>query len=81
VEKFRTWSDCEGEVERCFTKDEMLTNIMLYWTTGTINAAFWPYYSTRHGDWNFLLARAFRPPQPISGIEQMQKGQKPFILR
>jgi uncharacterized protein (DUF952 family)/pimeloyl-ACP methyl ester carboxylesterase len=51
VEKFRTWSDCEGEVERCFTKDEMLTNIMLYWTTGAINAAFWPYYSTRHGDW------------------------------
>src|SRR5881296_573903 len=51
VEKFRTWSDCEGEVERCFTKDEMLTNIMLYWTSGAINAAFWPYYSTRHGDW------------------------------
>jgi microsomal epoxide hydrolase len=51
VEKFRTWSDCAGEVERCFTKDELLTNIMLYWTTGAINAAFWPYYSTRHGDW------------------------------
>ena len=27
VEKFRTWSDCGGDVERRFTKDELLTNI------------------------------------------------------
>jgi pimeloyl-ACP methyl ester carboxylesterase len=33
VEKFRTWSDCQGDVERRFTKDALLTNIMLYWVT------------------------------------------------
>ena len=52
VEKFRSWSDCGGEVERCFTKDELLTAVMLYWATGAINASFWPYYTTRHGDWS-----------------------------
>ena len=52
VEKFRTWSDCEGDVERCFTKDELLTDIMLYWATGAINSSFWPYYARRHGDWD-----------------------------
>jgi microsomal epoxide hydrolase len=31
VEKFRTWSDCDGDVERRFTKDELLANVMLYW--------------------------------------------------
>lgn len=31
VEKFRTWSDCDGDIERRFTKDELLTNIMFYW--------------------------------------------------
>jgi pimeloyl-ACP methyl ester carboxylesterase len=31
VEKFRTWSDCDGDVERRYTKDELLTNVMLYW--------------------------------------------------
>jgi microsomal epoxide hydrolase len=31
VEKFRTWSDCDGDVERRFSKDELLTNVMLYW--------------------------------------------------
>ena len=30
VEKFRTWSDCRGDIERRFTKDQLLTNNMLY---------------------------------------------------
>ena len=51
VEKFRTWSDCGGDVERRFSKDELLTNVMLYWVTGAINSSFWPYYARRHGDW------------------------------
>lgn len=51
VEKFRTWSDCRGDVERRFTKDTLLTNVMLYWVTGAINSSFWPYFARRHGPW------------------------------
>jgi microsomal epoxide hydrolase len=51
VEKFRTWSDCGDDVERRFSKDVLLTNIMLYWVTGAINSSFWPYYARRHGPW------------------------------
>jgi microsomal epoxide hydrolase len=51
VEKFRTWSDCDGDVERRFTKDEILTNVMLYWVTGAIGSSFWPYYARYHADW------------------------------
>jgi pimeloyl-ACP methyl ester carboxylesterase len=51
VEKFRTWSDCGGDIERRFTKDELLTNVMIYWVTGAINASFWPYYARRHEPW------------------------------
>jgi pimeloyl-ACP methyl ester carboxylesterase len=51
VEKFRTWSDCRGDVERRFSKDEILTNVMLYWVTGAINSSFWPYYARYHSDW------------------------------
>jgi len=51
VEKFRAWSDCGGEVERRFTKDVLLTNVMLYWVTGAINSSFWPYYARRHAGW------------------------------
>jgi pimeloyl-ACP methyl ester carboxylesterase len=40
VEKLRAWSDCDGDVERSYTKDELLTNIMIYWVTQTINSSF-----------------------------------------
>jgi pimeloyl-ACP methyl ester carboxylesterase len=39
VEKFRSWSDCEGEIEKSYTKDELLTNIMIYWVTETISSS------------------------------------------
>jgi microsomal epoxide hydrolase len=51
VEKFRTWSDCGGDVERRFSKDALLTNVMLYWITGAINSSFWPYYDRLHTPW------------------------------
>ena len=48
VEKFRTWSDCDGDVESSFTKDELLTNIMLYWTTQSIGSSTRVYYETNN---------------------------------
>jgi microsomal epoxide hydrolase len=39
VEKFRTWSDCDGNVEKRFSKDELLANITGYWVTGTAGSA------------------------------------------
>jgi pimeloyl-ACP methyl ester carboxylesterase len=51
VEKFRSWTDCGGNPENALTKDEMLTNIMLYWVTGAIGSSFWPYYARMHGPW------------------------------
>ena len=46
VEKFRTWSDCGGDVEKRFSKDELLTNIMIYWVTQTINSSVRLYCET-----------------------------------
>ncbi len=43
VEKFYGWSDCHGNIESRFSKDELLTNIMLYWTTQTIGSSFLVY--------------------------------------
>ncbi len=34
-EKFRVWSDCDGDPWRCYTRDQLLTNIAIYWFTGT----------------------------------------------
>ncbi|GAA2671000.1 epoxide hydrolase [Streptomyces aculeolatus] len=43
VEKLRAWSDCDGDVERSYTKDEILTNVTLYWLTGTIGSSMRMY--------------------------------------
>jgi len=44
TEKFQRWSDCDGDLDAVFTKNEMLTNAMVYWVTGSIGGAFLPYY-------------------------------------
>ena len=43
VEKLRAWSDCHGDLERRFTKDEILTNVMIYWLTATIGSSMRMY--------------------------------------
>jgi pimeloyl-ACP methyl ester carboxylesterase len=62
VEKFRTWSDCGGDVERRFSKDVLLTNVMLYWVTGAIGSSFWPYYARAHSRWPISEARPVKVP-------------------
>jgi hypothetical protein len=44
VEKFRGWSDCGGNLESRFTKDEILTQVMIYWSTESIGSSFLTYY-------------------------------------
>ena len=51
VEKFQRWTDCNGNPDNALTRDEMLTDIMLYWVTGAIGSTFWPYYARMHGPW------------------------------
>lgn len=47
VEKFRTWSDCDGDVESVFTKDQLLTNVMFYWAPNSAGSSAQMYYETR----------------------------------
>jgi microsomal epoxide hydrolase len=51
VEKFRAWTDCDGDPRNALSMDEMLGNISLYWFTNCIGASFWPYYARMHGPW------------------------------
>jgi pimeloyl-ACP methyl ester carboxylesterase len=47
VEKFRSWSDCDGDVERRFTKDALLANVTLYWVTETLSSSIRLYEEGR----------------------------------
>jgi epoxide hydrolase len=46
TEKFYTWTDCNGDIESVISKDELLTNIMVYWATQSITASTRLYYET-----------------------------------
>lgn len=48
IEKFRAWSDNGGQLERAFSRDELLTNISLYWFTQTIGSSMRAYYESAH---------------------------------
>jgi pimeloyl-ACP methyl ester carboxylesterase len=48
IEKYRAWSDCDGDLERVVGRDELLTNLTIYWATGTIASSFLPYWDTRN---------------------------------
>ncbi|MDN3565819.1 epoxide hydrolase [Paeniroseomonas aquatica] len=62
VEKFRAWSDCDGDVEAAHPRDRLLANIALYWFTGCIGASFWPYYARAHGSWPIPEGRTVDVP-------------------
>jgi pimeloyl-ACP methyl ester carboxylesterase len=55
VEKFQAWSDCDGHPENAFTRDQLLTNVMVYWVTQTIASSARLYWEHQH---------AGRPSEP-----------------
>ncbi|MFF1273009.1 epoxide hydrolase family protein [Streptomyces marokkonensis] len=63
VEKLRAWSDCGGDVERSFTRDEILTNVTLYWLTGTITSSMRMYH-----------ANAAIPPERLTRRVEVPSG-------
>jgi len=62
VEKFRAWSDCDGDVERRFSKDELLTNIAIYWFTQTIGSSTRLYYEGRQRPLQFGQGERIQVP-------------------
>eukprot|EP00879_Flechtneria_rotunda_P002300 GHRR01002493.1.p1 GENE.GHRR01002493.1~~GHRR01002493.1.p1 ORF type:complete len:398 (+),score=95.95 GHRR01002493.1:154-1347(+) len=46
LEKFRTWTDCDGTPDNALSKDEILTNICIYWFGGRIASSMRLYKET-----------------------------------
>jgi len=51
IEKFRTWADTGGDLEGSFARDDLLTNVMLYWVTANAPSAARIYYEMREDEW------------------------------
>ena len=49
VEKYRAWSDCDGDLSTRFSDDFLLTQASLYWFTNSISTSFRPYWEFAAG--------------------------------
>ena len=53
AEKFLAWTDNDGTIESAVDRDDLLTNITVYWVTGTINSSIRLYYEAmKSGEWS-----------------------------
>jgi len=77
VEKFYGWSDCNGNIESVFTKEELLSNISLYWFTKTIHSSIRLYNETTLAPLHFLKNDFIHTPV---GIARFRK-EEPFPPR
>ena len=65
LEKMNSWSDTVGhDVESVYTKDQLLTNIMVYIVTRTFNTASWIYYGRREEGGRLLSPEGKRVEVP-----------------
>jgi pimeloyl-ACP methyl ester carboxylesterase len=85
IDKWYTWSDHDGDLDKDYTKDDLLTNIMIYWVTNSGASSAWLYYENRHV--NGVLAEKFvRPggrvavPTACSGFpSQYDRRENPLV--
>jgi len=68
VEKFYSWTDSHGDIESRVSKDALLTNIMLYWVTQTVNSSFWLYYQMRHHPWRLGRGERITVPTAVAAF-------------
>ena len=67
IEKFNSWSDTDGDnIESVYTKDLLLTNIMVYLVTRTFNTASWIYYGRREEGGRLLSPDGHRVEVPTA---------------
>jgi epoxide hydrolase len=64
VDKFWAWSDHNGDLDNSFSKDELLTNVMIYWVTETGPSSVRIYYESRHDSPRPSTMTPFEPTGP-----------------
>lgn len=77
IDKFRDWADCDGDVERRFSKDELLANVTLYWLTETIGSSARLYLETSKALLQFNKDEHVLPPCAVARFAK----EEPFYPR
>jgi pimeloyl-ACP methyl ester carboxylesterase len=82
VEKWRAWTNPEGDVEKYFSKDELLTNVMIYWVTETANSSIRSYYERAHDTRSLKSEDKIRVPTGVAlSVEAVQRAPREWVNR
>lgn len=66
IDKFRSWSDCNGDVLARFTFDELLTAVCLYWFTRSMPSAIRLYWEIRRKPLRFCAGERVAVPIAVA---------------
>ncbi|MET1068657.1 MAG: epoxide hydrolase family protein [Pseudomonas prosekii] len=66
VEKFQAWTDCSGDLQSAVSLDALLTNISVYWFTGSIGSSLRPYVEGRNRPLTFAAGERVQPPTGVA---------------
>jgi pimeloyl-ACP methyl ester carboxylesterase len=79
VEKFRTWSDCDGDIERVYLRDQLLTNIMFYWAPNSIASAARLYYEMSRERPSTLMAPITVPTAVAAFPKELYRSPRAWV--
>ena len=51
IEKRRAWSDCKGNIESRFSKNDLINTAMIYWLSQSFGTSARYYYEALHNVW------------------------------
>ena len=68
VDKYRRWSDCDGELERRFSNDEVCDFLTLYWATGTIASSMRLYAAEARDRWRLEPGERIAVPSAVASF-------------
>jgi len=82
IEKWRVWTDPNGNIEDYFSKDELLTNVMIYWATETANSSVRSYYERAHDSRTLEPNDKIRVPTGAAlSMEAVQRAPQEWVQR
>jgi pimeloyl-ACP methyl ester carboxylesterase len=82
VEKWRAWTDPDGNIEDYFSRDELLTNVMIYWVTETANSSVRSYYERAHDTRSLSPNVKIRVPTGVAlTVEGVELAPREWVER
>ncbi len=84
LEKFWSWTDCDGHPENVLTRDELLDNIMLYWVTNSATSSariYWESFGGRRERPTVTVPTGFAvyPREIVPPVRAWVEGQFPNV--